>query len=491
MYGGGMGWKHYFFKTIFKNLIFQNNNRSCTRHVQGHWGVIFAAIAISIILSSIFSFADPVKAEDFWKHESKDLNRFYSVFPASPYSDESIETNQIITSERESEPDDPAADRQNESPALMILAGAAANTPLKQAQKKAQEIQQQLEKAESKVKSISAAETKLLSQLNQTERMLSQTRTELALSRRRYNEILANVDATQTALSDLEETISVQEAYISKRLVALYKISWLGQLPILASAATGSDFFKRKANLEFILNQDDLTFTLLQKEKKKLKGMLTQLDDQKEIQKSIEAQLNHHNETLSVQLAKKAQLLDRIKKRKDLQLAVIRDLKNAAEKLDQTFASMSAQAQRLSTNLNGSEKEFYKLKGLLKLPVKGKIIHFYGRFKNEKLNVDNFRTGITIQADRGEPIRSVGSGNTIFADWFRGYGNMIIIDHGNHYYTVYAHLEEIFKSTGDRVEADEVIATVGDTGSMSGTGLHFEVRHHGKPLDPMNWIRKG
>ncbi len=68
---------------------------------------------------------------------------------------------------------------------------------------------------------------------------------------------------------------------------------------------------------------------------------------------------------------------------------------------------------------------------------------------------------------------------------------MIIIDHGHRYYTVYAHLEELFKSNNERVETSEVIATVGDTGSMGGTGLHFEVRHHGKPLDPMEWIRKG
>jgi len=67
---------------------------------------------------------------------------------------------------------------------------------------------------------------------------------------------------------------------------------------------------------------------------------------------------------------------------------------------------------------------------------------------------------------------------------------MIIIDHGDHYYTVYAHAEELFKTKGDPVEAGDVIATVGDSGSIEGPGLHFEVRYHGKPVDPMQWIRK-
>jgi murein DD-endopeptidase MepM/ murein hydrolase activator NlpD len=111
--------------------------------------------------------------------------------------------------------------------------------------------------------------------------------------------------------------------------------------------------------------------------------------------------------------------------------------------------------------------------------------------KIEKFKVTHFQSGINIKADRGEPIRAVYSGQTLFSSWFKGFGNMIIIDHGDHYYTVYAHLEEQFKSKGDPVEAGEVIATVGDTGSLTGAGLHFEVRHHGKPMNPLGWIKKG
>jgi murein DD-endopeptidase MepM/ murein hydrolase activator NlpD len=138
-----------------------------------------------------------------------------------------------------------------------------------------------------------------------------------------------------------------------------------------------------------------------------------------------------------------------------------------------------------------AEKPFAALKGLLMMPVKGKIVSFFGHYKDEKFKVTHFQSGINIKADRGEPIRAVYSGQTLFSSWFKGFGNMIIIDHGDHYYTVYAHLEEQFKSKGDPVEAGEVIATVGDTGSLTGAGLHFEVRHHGKPMNPLGWIKKG
>lgn len=125
------------------------------------------------------------------------------------------------------------------------------------------------------------------------------------------------------------------------------------------------------------------------------------------------------------------------------------------------------------------------------MPVKGKIISFFGPFKNKKFNVINFQSGIKIKSDRGEPIRAVSDGHVLYASWFKGYGNMIIIDHGDSYYTVYAHAEELFTTKGTRVETGQVVATVGDSGSMIGPNLHFEIRHHGKPIDPLKWIKKG
>ena len=124
------------------------------------------------------------------------------------------------------------------------------------------------------------------------------------------------------------------------------------------------------------------------------------------------------------------------------------------------------------------------------MPVKGKVISRFGKYKNTEFDVMNFRSGIGIKAGKGDPIRAVYAGKVLFSSWFNGYGNMLIIDHGNHYCTLYAHAEEVFKKEGDRVEAGEVIATVGDTGSMTGPGLHFEVRHNGKSVDPMKWLKK-
>ena len=106
-------------------------------------------------------------------------------------------------------------------------------------------------------------------------------------------------------------------------------------------------------------------------------------------------------------------------------------------------------------------------------------------------NFKTFQNGIDIKSDRGEPILAICSGKIIFSNWLQGYGNLIIIDHGNSYHSVYAHAEELFKKEGELVEPGEVIATVGESGAMTGSPLlYFEIRHQGKPVDPLIWLNK-
>jgi septal ring factor EnvC (AmiA/AmiB activator) len=96
---------------------------------------------------------------------------------------------------------------------------------------------------------------------------------------------------------------------------------------------------------------------------------------------------------------------------------------------------------------------------------------------------------VDIEAPQGTDVDAVYAGNVIYTGWFKGYGNLIIVDHGNEYVTLYAHVKEILVKEGDDVRQGERIATVGDTGSLAGPRLYFEVRYQGKPQDPEQWLR--
>ena len=97
--------------------------------------------------------------------------------------------------------------------------------------------------------------------------------------------------------------------------------------------------------------------------------------------------------------------------------------------------------------------------------------------------------GLFVRAPRGEPIRSVFRGNVIFAEWFKEYGKVMIIDHGEHYFSLIAHADQLLKGVNDTVETGEVIATVGRSGALKVPGLYFEIRHHGSQVDPLQWLK--
>ena len=127
-------------------------------------------------------------------------------------------------------------------------------------------------------------------------------------------------------------------------------------------------------------------------------------------------------------------------------------------------------------------------KGILTLPVQGKLISGYGRQKNDEFNTYTFNSGIDVSAPLGQVVRAAGTGEVIYTGNIKGYGQIIIIDHGGRVTTLYAHLSKILIDIGDKVKKEQVIGQVGDSGGVSSTRLHFEVRVEGKPTDPMNWL---
>jgi len=275
--------------------------------------------------------------------------------------------------------------------------------------------------------------------------------------------------------------------------VALYKLDWLGRIHFLASADSFFDFIQRKSAMERILGNDNKVLADLRSDQIQLETLLEEHKTAMAQKRSLELALQQKEAELKNQYQKRKTILDRIQNEKSLELAALQNLESAAKQLNRALEKTGPipAPKQPPQPAASPEAAFESYKGLLGWPVQGKIISFFGPKKNDKFNISTFQSGIDIQAERGEPVRAVAQGYAIFSDWLNGFGNVIIIDHGRHYYTVYAHLEEAFKVKGDRVEKGEVIATLGDSGSLLGPALHFEVRHHGTPTDPLQWIKNG
>jgi septal ring factor EnvC (AmiA/AmiB activator) len=132
-------------------------------------------------------------------------------------------------------------------------------------------------------------------------------------------------------------------------------------------------------------------------------------------------------------------------------------------------------------------QHFAQRRGELGWPSSGRLAASYGQPKIGNLRWD----GVMISAPEGREVRAVHAGRVAYADWLRGFGLLIIIDHGDGYMTLYGHNQSLFKETGDWVATDEAIAAVGNSGGREQTGVYFGIRYQGKPVDPVRWCRRG
>ena len=353
------------------------------------------------------------------------------------------------------------------------------------------DLQLEINKGRQEVKAFRRKENKTINRLNRIEQSLNNSTKQVAALAKEIKSIEKKISTALEASETLKQRIKANEDYVARRLVAMYKMNWLGKFHLLASAGSMHEFIQRKAALEHILAHDEKVRRDLVQDQADLKEVLSNLKAHKSRKKTRIAEYNAKNKKLSQERLTRKRLLADIRSQKALELAAIDALSRAANELDGKMKSLTSDIKAAGARENISRLTFSAHKGLLIIPVKGRITSLFGPYKNRKYNITNFRSGIDIKADKGEPVRSVFQGKVLYSNWFKGYGNMIIIDHGANYYTIYAHLEETFKSKGDAVETREVIATVGDTGSMEGAKLYFEVRYHGKPENPLVWLKKG
>ncbi|MGD9290314.1 MAG: peptidoglycan DD-metalloendopeptidase family protein [Desulfobacterales bacterium] len=363
--------------------------------------------------------------------------------------------------------------------------------PVDELNKRKKIIHREIEKGKQDVEAYTRREKDIIQRLNRVDRALDTSKKRFAELKREIETLEIKIDEVLTTSKELKKHIQINQEYVAKRLVALYKLNRLGKLHLLASADTINEFIQRKVALERILAYDENVQRDLIKSQIELKEMLQSLDEHVDLKNDRLAELQKQTSLIVQEKSTRTKLLADIRKQKSLELAAIDELTQAAADLEQKIKLLNLKKTKAVADKNALQLSFPAYKGLLIMPVKGKIINLFGPYRNPKYNTTNYRSGIDIRADHGEPIRSVFQGKVIYSEWFKGYGNMIIIDHGHSYYTVYAHLEETFKSKGDSVDTGEVIATVGDTGSITGAKLYFEVRHHGKPMDPLKWLKKG
>ncbi|TCV85196.1 murein hydrolase activator EnvC family protein [Sulfurirhabdus autotrophica] len=211
-------------------------------------------------------------------------------------------------------------------------------------------------------------------------------------------------------------------------------------------------------------------------------------------QKQLEAEQNSRKQVLSriaKQIDSQRKEVNRLQRDEKRLTSLIEKLSKIAARRPPkpTPAPTPAPSSKLVINktpdASVADTPFLRLKGKMNLPVTGELTN---RFGSQREDSGAQWKGLFIKAHSGQPVKSVASGTVVFADWLRGFGNLIIVDHGNSYMSLYGNNESLYKQAGDAIRAGDTIATVGNSGGNPTAGLYFELRYQSKPFDPLSWV---
>jgi len=370
--------------------------------------------------------------------------------------------------------------------------------PLQAEQRKLQQTQKQLKEEKERAAAARARETSLLAELEDIDRRLAAKQRDVARLEAQIKRAQADVQLFRGEISKLERHRAGQMQALAGRLRVMYRVhAQGGALPVILS---GDDPVTRAVAVRHLASLAALDARLIQ-EYRVTSERLADRKGREEAQQrelaSLHEEAKQEQAEVDREAAKRRTLLAKVRDERAYHERMVGELTEASHRLEAFIRELQAKQRKLAKvpppkgGIEPPAVGFGTLKGRLPWPTEGRIVTGFGAQVHPRFGTRTFRNGVDIEAAVGRDVSAVHAGHVIYTGWFKGYGNLIIVDHGNEYYTLYAHVAEIEAKEGEDVRQGQRIGTVGDTGSLAGPRLYFEVRYQGKPQDPEQWLRQG
>ncbi len=284
---------------------------------------------------------------------------------------------------------------------------------------------------------------------------------------------------------EIEKSIRKHNQQLARQLHSAYTQGQQEQLKLLFSQQSAASL---QRNLVYYEYCSRYRLSLIEEARKNYDRLIEneqRINIAKEDLVKILARLKTQKSDLSRDRSKRKKIIAKLNTELKKQGSHLTQLEENAQNLKQLISSLSEILIDIPPP-EKSKQKFTSLRGKLAWPVKGKVKRLFGRPKPPS----NLRwQGVIIQAPTGNNVRAISHGRIAFADWLRGMGNLIIIDHGNEYLSLYGHNQSLFKAAGEWVEAGDIIGSIGNSGGQSKQGLYFEIRKKGKPQNPSRWCK--
>jgi len=344
------------------------------------------------------------------------------------------------------------------------------------------EIEQRIAQATKSLSEKQTQEKSLGNDLKTVERELERLRKRIDSQGERLASLKQQVVAAEQEIADQRNASRGLKDQVNRRLRGLYKGGEMGLLRAFFSSDSPARMAEDYDYLGRIVRKDRELLMAYRQRVEALEGSLQKLAALRQDQEQVVAAAQKDQETLKSAAQLKKRLLSKVQRDKGQIASELAELKERATRLSGLVKKLESAKTREYT---GKSSVFTAQKGRLAWPIKGNVKVGFGTGRHAELGTLYESHGIEIRASQDQPIAAVWQGNVIFANWFKGYGNLLIVDHGDSYYTLYAQASRLAKKVGDLVQKGETVAFSGFEGNDA---VYFEIRHRGTPLDPMAWL---
>lgn len=349
------------------------------------------------------------------------------------------------------------------------------------------ELAKQIKSLQSRIERLEKEKSTTLSRLDSIGFQKSLIRKEISVDNIRLDKANRELEAIKKILPILRRKLEEEKQSIEKILVTLYKFGRFNTFQLMLQAEDLRSLLNQSKNLGLLAHYQeqvisDYIVTLV-----KLQSAESELELKKEEISQLLAKAQEKRRELEIQERKYRNLIREIERNKKTHLMTLEELNERAKQLQILIKKLLEREIDLPIKLI----PLYEKKEKLPWPIEGQLITRFGLQKHPRFNTLTINNGIEIAPMEGQVVvKSIHPGKVVYADYFQGYGNLIIIDHGMNYYTLYGHCSDFLVKKGDFVEAGQPIALIGDISSLKGVSLYFEIRFKTKPLDPLHWLRR-
>jgi len=356
-------------------------------------------------------------------------------------------------------------------------------------------LQKQVKQHREAISSVKRKEKGVLQELSNYDQKIKLAEQKIRVLELKQEKVKKSIMVYQKQIKQADSDLSSMTEAFQDRLVSIYKYGGTAGLELLLSAPSAHEAMTTSFLLSKIARQDRDIIQSVKKRKNDLQEACMLLEEKRSLLDSQAAELRSAKKNYSRESSNRNDLLSRLKREKSLHLKAAKELERSQREIKNKISVLAKKKKELenrrksNTSINNSMPVTYMKAGAkLAWPVKGRITSGFGTRVHPIFKTRSQHTGIDISAGKGTPVRAAQDGNILFSGWLRGYGQIIIMDHGRNLTTVYAHLSSTGVQEGQGVKLGQVIGRVGSTGVATGPHLHFEVRVNGDARDPMKYL---